>query len=62
MEQASGSDGHDPKRADFRGHERALRAIPDAQNQKSAKVQAGGQEAAKAKFGGLVIVKPLDGG
>ena len=62
MGQASGSDGYDPERADFRGYERAFRAIPDAQNQKAAKVQAGGQEAAKAKFGPPVIVKPLDGG
>jgi len=62
MEQASGSDGHDPERADFRGDERASWVIPDAQNQKAVKAQASGSEAAKAKFGAPVIVKPLDGG
>ncbi len=62
MEQASGSDGYDPKRADFRGYERAFRAIPASQSQKAAKVQDGGQEAAKAKFRAPVIVNPLDGG
>jgi hypothetical protein len=62
MEQASGGYGYDLERADFRGHERAFRVISDAQNQKAAKVQAGGEEAAKAKFGLPVIVKPLDGG
>jgi hypothetical protein len=62
MEQASGSDGYDPKRADFRGYERAFRAIPASQSQKAAKVQAGGSEAAKAKFGASVIVKPPNGG
>ena len=62
MGQASGSDGYDPERADFRGHERAFRVVSDAQNQKAARVQAGGSEAAKAKFGARVIVKPLDWG
>jgi hypothetical protein len=62
MGQASGSDGYDPERTDFRGYERAFRALPASQNQKAAKVQSGGSEAAKAKFGLPVIVKPLDGG
>jgi uncharacterized protein YciI len=62
MEQASGGDGYDSERADFRGDERASWVVLAAQNQKAAKVQAGGQEAAKAKFGAPVIVKPLDWG
>jgi hypothetical protein len=46
----------------FRGGEQAIRAPPRATRARAAKVQAGGSEAAKAKFGASVIVKPLDGG
>jgi hypothetical protein len=46
----------------FRGSKQAIRAPPRATGARAAKVQAGGQEAAKAKFGPPVIVNPLDWG
>jgi hypothetical protein len=56
MESSSGKKGHDSKPVDFRGNERAFRAISTTKDQEATKDSKGGSEAGETKLGRLLAI------
>jgi hypothetical protein len=53
---SSGENGHDSKPTDFRGYERAFRALSDAQDQEATKDSKGNSEASKENLDPLLAI------
>jgi hypothetical protein len=56
MESSSGKKGHDSKPVDFRGNERAFRAISTTKDQEATKDSKGGSEAGETNLGPLLAI------